>query len=134
MDEVAARVGADPVAYRPYHLSDPRLREVVQAAALAANWDTRPSPRSDLQRSGVATGRGFACALYEGDNGYCAMVADIDLHQDSGSLTVSRFTVSVDCGPISNPDGLRNQVEGGAGHEPSPPRGSHLERRAGDVG
>ena len=114
MDEVAARVGADPVAYRLDHLSDPRLREVVQAAALVANWDTRPSPRSDLQRSGVVTGRGFACALYEGDNGYCAMVADIDLDQDTGSLLVNRFTVSVDCGPISNPEGLRNQVEGGA--------------------
>jgi nicotinate dehydrogenase subunit B len=24
-----------------------------------------------------------------------------------------RFTVAVDCGPISNPDGLRNQTEGG---------------------
>jgi nicotinate dehydrogenase subunit B len=114
MDEVAARVGADPVAYRLDHLSDPRLREVVQAAALQANWQTRPSPRSGLARSGVVTGRGFACALYEGDNGYCAMVADIDLDQDSGSLAVTHFTVSVDCGPISNPDGLRNQVEGGA--------------------
>ena len=30
------------------------------------------------------------------------------------TLTVNRFTVSVDCGPISNPEGLRNQVEGGA--------------------
>ena len=114
MDEVAARVGVDPVAYRLDHLSDPRLREVVQAAALEANWDTRPSPRSNLQRNGHTTGRGFACALYEGDNGYCAMAADIDLDQDTGSLTVNRFTVSVDCGPISNPDGLRNQVEGGA--------------------
>ena len=114
MDEVAARVGADPVAYRLDHLSDPRLREVVQAAALEADWDTRASPRSNIRRSGVVTGRGFACALCEGDNGYCAMVADIDLDQDTGSLQVNRFTVSVDCGPISNPDGLRNQVEGGA--------------------
>ena len=41
-------------------------------------------------------------------------MADVDLDQDTGALTVNRFTVSVDCGPISNPDGLRNQVEGGA--------------------
>ncbi len=114
MDEIAARVGADPVSYRLDHLSDPRLREVVEAAALEARWVPRTSPRPNLQRSGVTNGRGFACALYEGDNGYCAMVADVDLDQDTGSLTVNRFTVSVDCGPISNPDGLRNQVEGGA--------------------
>src|SRR4030095_16961036 len=44
MDEVAARVKADPVAYRLRHLSDPRLKEVVTAAAKAANWDARPSP------------------------------------------------------------------------------------------
>ena len=114
MDEVAARVGADPVAYRLDHLSDPRLREVVQAAALRANWNTRPSPRPDVKGSGIVTGRGFACALYEGDNGYCAIVADVNLDQDTGSLKVNRFTVSVDCGPISNPNGLRNQIEGGA--------------------
>ena len=33
MDEVAARVKADPVAYRLRHLSDPRLIDVVRAAA-----------------------------------------------------------------------------------------------------
>jgi CO/xanthine dehydrogenase Mo-binding subunit len=28
-------------------------------------------------------------------------------------VTPKRFTVGLDCGPISNPDGLRNQTEGG---------------------
>jgi CO/xanthine dehydrogenase Mo-binding subunit len=27
---------------------------------------------------------------------------------------VKRLVVAIDCGPVSNPDGLRNQVEGGA--------------------
>ena len=35
IDEIAARVKADPVAYRLRHLSDPRLKEVVSAAAKA---------------------------------------------------------------------------------------------------
>ena len=42
LDEVAAHVKADPVAYRLRHLSDPRLKEVVAAAAKAANWEARP--------------------------------------------------------------------------------------------
>jgi len=114
MDEVAARVKADPVEYRLRHLSDPRLIEVVKAAARAAKWDTRPSPRPASRRTGVATGRGFACVLYEGDNGYSGIVAEVDVNQDTGALVVKRLIVSSDTGPISNPDGLKNQLEGGA--------------------
>jgi nicotinate dehydrogenase subunit B len=51
--------------------------------------------------------------LYEGNNGYCAMVADIEVNQDSGQVVVKHFYVSQDCGPISNPDGVTNQIEGG---------------------
>ena len=47
IDEVAAHVKADPVAYRLRHLSDARLKEVVAAAAKAANWEARPSPQPD---------------------------------------------------------------------------------------
>src|SRR5262249_40995140 len=31
-----------------------------------------------------------------------------------GQVTVKRMVIANDCGPISNPDGLRNQLEGGA--------------------
>jgi len=114
MDEIAAAVAADPVAHRLKHLSDARLINVVNAAAKASNWDTRPSPKPGNRRTGVASGRGISCVLYEGDNGYCAMVAELDVNQDSGVVTVRRLVIAEDCGPISNPDGLRNQLEGGA--------------------
>jgi CO/xanthine dehydrogenase Mo-binding subunit len=114
MDELAARAKADPVAFRLQHLSDPRLRDVVNAAAKAASWDARRSPKSGARKTGIATGHGIACVLYEGDNGYSAMVAEVEVNQDSGQVAVKRMVVSVDCGPISNPDGLRNQIEGGA--------------------
>jgi nicotinate dehydrogenase subunit B len=116
MDEIAAHVKADPVAYRLRHLSDRRLMAVVQAAAKAASWEARPSPRAGNRRTGVASGRGIASVLYEGDNGYCAMVADVDVDQDTGRVVVKRLFIANDCGPISNPDGLRNQLEGGALH------------------
>ena len=113
-DEVAARVKADPVAYRLKHLSEPRLKEVVAAAAKAANWSARPSPRQNPARTGVASGRGVSCVAYEGDNGYVAMVAEVDVDQATGTVTAKRLVVAQDCGPISNPDGMRNQIEGGA--------------------
>ena len=116
MDELAAAAKADPVEYRLRHLRDPRLRAVVQAAAKAANWQARPSPRQPPTTNQVAQGRGLACVLYEGDNGYCAMVADVDVHLDTGVVDVKRLVMALDSGPISNPDGLRNQAEGGALH------------------
>jgi len=121
IDEIAARLKVDPVAYRLRHLADPRLKEVVAAAAKAANWVARPSPASGsssrTQTGSPAAlakaGRGFSCVLYEGDNGYVAMVAEIAVEISTGRLIAKRFVVAQDCGPISNPDGMRNQLEGG---------------------
>jgi len=122
MDEVAAHVKADPVEYRLRHLNHPRLKGAIQAAAKAANWQARPSPnrRAGLasqdppSRNGTVSGRGIACVCYEGDNGYVAMVAEVDVNQSTGQIHVTRLVVAQDCGPISNPDGMRNQIEGGA--------------------
>jgi nicotinate dehydrogenase subunit B len=113
MDELSARAKADPVAFRLQHLSDARLIDCVKAAAKAAHWETRPSPKPNLPRSGTVTGRGVACMVYEGNNGYVAAVAEVSVDLESGRVVPKRFTVALDCGPISNPDGLRNQIEGG---------------------
>jgi CO/xanthine dehydrogenase Mo-binding subunit len=83
----------------------------VKAAAKASNWQPRPSPRSAT--AATASGRGIACVLYEGDNGYCAMVAEVDVDRGSGRIAVKRLVVAQDCGPISSPDGMKNQMEGG---------------------
>src|SRR5205823_4059725 len=76
----------------------------------------RPSPASSTRRTGTASGRGMSCVLYEGDNGYCAIVAEVEVNQDTGRIVIKRLVVANDVGPISNPDGLRNQLEGGALH------------------
>ena len=113
MDEIAFAVKADPIAYRLRHLSHPRLIDVLKAATKTANWDARPSPKPGTLRTGVVTGRGASLVAYEGDNGYCAMVAEVAVDQDTGAVTVKRIVLAQDCGPISNPDGMRNQIEGG---------------------
>ena len=86
----------------------------MSAAAKAANWQARPSPGPDAAKSGIARGRGCGCVLYEGDNGYVAMVAEVEVDRASGKVTARRLVIAQDCGPISNPDGMRNQLEGGA--------------------
>ncbi len=115
MDELASHAQADPVEYRLRHLSNARVIDVLKAAAKAAKWDARPSPRSSaMRKTGLATGRGVACVAYEGDNGYTAIVTEVEVDQDTGKIAVKRIFVAIDAGPISNPDGLKNQAEGGA--------------------
>jgi nicotinate dehydrogenase subunit B len=103
MDELAAAAGADPVAFRLAHLSDPRARRVLTEAADMAGWDTRG------HRDG--TGYGAGVARYSGIAGYCAAVAEVEA--DTGTR-VRRLWLAVDVGRVINPDGVINQVEGGA--------------------
>ncbi len=113
MDEIAAQMKADPVSLRLKHLRDERVIDVVKAAAKASGWESRPSPKPGIPRSGVTSGRGIACVAYEGNNGYAALVADVDVDLTSGQVHAKKFVVAIDAGPVSNPDGLRNQTEGG---------------------
>ena len=82
-----------PLAYRLRHLSNHRIIDVVKAAAKAANWDTRPSPKPGIRRTGIVSGRGIACVGYEGENGYSAMVAEVGGHHILG------FSTNPDPGP-----------------------------------
>jgi nicotinate dehydrogenase subunit B len=113
MDELSARVKADPLAFRLQHLSDTRIVAVLKEAAQAAKWEGRSSPKANASRTETVTGRGIACVAYEGNNGYAAIVAEVSVDLEGGRVTPKAFTVALDCGPISNPDGLRNQIEGG---------------------
>jgi nicotinate dehydrogenase subunit B len=114
MDELAARAQVDPVEFRLRHLSEPRMIDVVKAAAKAANWVTGPSPFRRKTLARTYFGRGIACVAYEGDNGFAAMVAEVEVDTATGKIGVKRLVVANDAGPVSNPDGLRNQCEGGA--------------------
>ena len=114
MDEVAAAAKADPLEYRLRHVTDPRLLDVLKAAGKASNWQSRPSPRTDIRPGSIASGRGIAGAFHQGNNGYCAMVAEIDVNRDTGVILVRRLVIAHDCGPMSNPNGVENQLQGGA--------------------
>ena len=113
MDELCAHANADPVAFRLLHLQNSRVIGVLKAAAQAASWQARSSPKAGVSRAGTVSGRGIACVAYEGNNGYAALVAEVDVDLETGTIRPRRFVVALDCGPISNPDGLRNQIEGG---------------------
>lgn len=110
VDEIAAKAGTDSLAFRLQHLTDKRAIAVLQAAAKAANWDSRPSPKSGAStKSGVVTGRGIALVLRDGT--YAAGVAEVSIDPSSGKVQVQRVTVAQDSGLIINPSAIEHQVE-----------------------
>jgi nicotinate dehydrogenase subunit B len=102
LDEIAADRGEDPVAFRLRHLRDERAKDVIRTAARRASW--KPAPRP-----GVGFGIGFA--RYKNTGAYCAVIAEIEGEED---IRVKRLTIAVDVGEAINPDGVINQIEGGA--------------------
>ncbi|SHH66073.1 xanthine dehydrogenase family protein molybdopterin-binding subunit [Bradyrhizobium erythrophlei] len=102
IDELAAERGEDPVAFRLRHLSDERAKDVIRIAAKRAKW------KPDRQ-TGRGWGLGFA--RYKNTGAYCAVVAEVEGAEDIG---VRRLTIAVDVGEAINPDGVINQIEGGA--------------------
>lgn len=106
MDEVAEAAGMDAVAFRLAHLTDQRAREVLEAAAEAAGWQQHVGP----------SGRGMGVALsrYHGHMGFAAVVAEVEVDVDAGVLAVRRLTIASDLGTVVNPEGARQQLEGGA--------------------
>jgi len=102
LDELAATSGVDPYQYRLRHLTDERAQAVLQTAADAAGWGAP---------LGEGEGRGIGLARYKERGAYCAVVAEVEAEAD---IRVRRLTIAVDVGRVINPDGVRNQLEGGA--------------------
>jgi nicotinate dehydrogenase subunit B len=102
LDELALAAGVDPVDFRLAHLTDDRAAHVVRRAAELGRWGT-PLPDD--------TGRGIGFARYKDKGAWCAVVAEVAVDH---AVHVRRLTVVADVGMVVNPDGARNQLEGGA--------------------
>ena len=109
MDELAAAAGAGPVEFRLRHLTDPRARAVIQAVARRASWPERGRVRGGDDEAARGLGIGFA--KYKNLGAYCAVVAEVEVERE---VRVRRLHVAVDVGLVVNPDGVANQIEGGA--------------------
>jgi nicotinate dehydrogenase subunit B len=103
VDELAERVGQDPLAYRLSLLSDTRARAVLDRVARISGW------QAGLP-AGTGRGRGIAFARYKNMAAYAAVVAEVEVAE---SVRLTRVWCSADAGLVINPDGAVNQLEGG---------------------
>ena len=102
VDDLAARVEQDPLAYRLSILPDPRARHVLERAAVMAGWPRRGA-------GGDGRGMGLGLARYKNTAAYAAVVAAVEVEE---AVRVTDVWCAVDAGLVINPDGLANQVEG----------------------
>ena len=101
IDELAHAAGQDPLTFRLAHISDERLRRVYERVARKSGWGRAP---------GEGRGLGIAGAVYHGT--YIAEVAEVEVAR-SGKVRLARVWAAIDPGATVNPDGVRNQTEGG---------------------
>ena len=100
MDELAHRLGADPIEFRLRHIRDDRLAAVLRATAERAGWG-RP----------VDAGHGLGLACGREKWARIATVADVRVDA-AGRLELLRVVTAYECGRIVDPRGLVKQVEG----------------------
>jgi CO/xanthine dehydrogenase Mo-binding subunit len=106
MDELALAAGADPVAFRLAHMKDPRARAVIEKAAEMAGWKAG-------QKGDGIRGRGIGFSRYKNLACYVAVVAEVEIDREKGTVCVCRAFCATDAGLVINPDGLIGQIEGG---------------------
>lgn len=102
MEIMAAEAGMDVLAFRLRNLTDERMRAVLNAAAEKFGWKEAPTPSGK--------GRGIACGI-DADT-FVATIAEVDVDQDTGRVSVKRVVCAQDMGLCVNPAGAVIQMEG----------------------
>lgn len=103
IDELAEFAGCNSLEFRRRHLSDPRAIAVLDRVAAMAGWEAGAE-------SGTGRAKGIGFARYKNKSAYCAVVVEVEVEE---IVRVTRVWCAVDAGFVINPDGARNQVEGG---------------------
>lgn len=103
LDELAQLAGQDPYEFRLAHLTDERAKAVIREVRRLTQA-VQPSPHEGL---------GLAFAQYKNEAAYLAVVARVYVEPEQRTPWVRQLWAAIDAGETINPDGLRNQTEGG---------------------
>jgi CO/xanthine dehydrogenase Mo-binding subunit len=111
IDEIAATVKADPIAFRLQYLTDQRLMDVFETVAHISHWNTGPA-NANPGSGRVRRGQGVAGMQYEGTGAYAAVVTHVDVDTKTGAVRVPHVFAAQDCGIAVNPNGMESQAQG----------------------
>jgi len=100
IDEWARALGRDPLEFRLAHISDARLKEVLEKAAARFGWGRR--------KPGNGAGFGLACNIEKA----ARLALFVETQGRGTELKVRRMVAFGDFGAALNPDNLRNQMQG----------------------
>ena len=110
IDELAAAAGStpSPSGFATSATSgSARDRGGREGVGLELRNSPKPASKGD-----IATGRGMSAMQYEGEDGYAATVAEVEVNKRTGKVRVTRVVVAHDVGIIINPRGIKAQIEG----------------------
>jgi len=110
MDEMAGAAAMDPLVFRIKHLHDERAIAVLQELGKLSGWSNQVKKSASNRE---VDGRGIGFARYKNSSAYCAVAMHIRVNMDSGKIQLDHAYSVTDAGQVINPDGLRNQIEGG---------------------
>ena len=70
--------------------------------------------RDGAAPTSLARGRGIGFARYKNQQCYAAVIVEVDVDLESAAIRVNRVWIAADAGRVVDPDGIVNQLEGGA--------------------
>ncbi len=100
MDEWAHALNVSPLEFRLRHVTDARLREVVERTVSRFGWASA--------KNGAGRGVGLSCTI-EKD---ARLALCVEVEADASRARIVRLVATGDFGAALNPDGLRNQMMG----------------------
>jgi CO/xanthine dehydrogenase Mo-binding subunit len=109
IDELAFAIKMDPLEFRRRNIGDARWLGVLNAAAEAAQWRSRPAASSS-SKADVVTGRGLALGTHHVS--YGAAVAEIEIDRRNERIVAKRLFAALDAGRVINPALVENQMSG----------------------
>jgi isoquinoline 1-oxidoreductase beta subunit len=114
VDELAHAAGRDPLQFRldllkgdepvkagGYQLRRARIRHVLEVVRDRSNWG---------KPLGEGRGQGVTSNMYDGET---CIAYVVEVSSRNGALHIDRVVAAVDPGPVINPIGVEQQIEGG---------------------
>jgi nicotinate dehydrogenase subunit B len=103
MEELAEKAEKDPIDFRIQHSTDERSIAVLQ----------KLKELTQNEKAGEGEGIGFGFSRYKNTASYCAVAAKVKVDLDAQKVTPLKMWAVIDAGETINPDGMKNQTEGG---------------------